>query len=244
MRPSLTNIMIGLAALIAGLFLFLAPGLHVLKISRGQWLVAALLAWGLLHIGRSIFQFFAHSAPGEGQARWHALFWPPGKLERLLRLVGVVVVVALVSLGISQPWAAPTLKPLLALSGHHSSVRSAAFSSDGKRVVTASTDKTARLWDDETGAAIARLRGHEELVWSAAFSPDGKRVVTASDDKTARLWDGETGAAIATLRGHEDPVWSAAFSPDGKRVVTASVDETARLWDVATSAAVAISRGP
>jgi WD40 repeat protein len=63
---------------------------------------------------------------------------------------------------------------------------------DGKRVVTASRDETARLWDAETGRQVALLRGHEGGVLSAAFSPDGKRVVTASHDETARLWDVET----------------------------------------------------
>ena len=58
---------------------------------------------------------------------------------------------------------------------------SAAFSPDGKRIVTASADKTARLWDAATGKPIGEpLKGHERLVYSVAFSPDGKRIVTAS----------------------------------------------------------------
>ena len=118
--------------------------------------------------------------------------------------------------------------------GHDDIVSGAAFSPDGKRIVTASLDKTARVWDAATGQPIGEpLKGHEDLVYSAAFSPDGKRIVTASWDKTARVWD--TGQPIGEpLRGHEGRVYSAAFSPDGKRVVTASLDKTARVWDAAT----------
>jgi WD40 repeat protein len=81
------------------------------------------------------------------------------------------------------------------LAGHASTVASAAFSPDGKRVVTASEDSTARLWAADTGQEIAVLKGHSNAVLSAAFSPDGKRVVTASNDNTARLWAAGGAAA-------------------------------------------------
>jgi WD40 repeat protein len=56
-------------------------------------------------------------------------------------------------------------------------------------IVTASEDKTARLWATESGGLLATLQGHDGFVTSAQFSPDGKRVVTPSRDKTARLWE-------------------------------------------------------
>ena len=82
--------------------------------------------------------------------------------------------------------------------GHEAWV-SAQFSPDGKTVVTASGDKTARLWDAASGQELQVLRGHEDSVNSAQFSPDGKTVVTASEDKTARLWDVASGREAAGL---------------------------------------------
>jgi WD40 repeat protein len=63
------------------------------------------------------------------------------------------------------------------------------FSPDGSRIVTASGDQTARVWDAATGKEMAVLRGHEGFVRAAAFSPDGSSVVTASRDQTARISD-------------------------------------------------------
>jgi hypothetical protein len=122
--------------------------------------------------------------------------------------------------------------PMATLQGHEDWVSSAQFSPDGKRIVTASWDKTARLWETESGKLLATLQGHEGWVYNAQFSPDGKRIVTASLDKTARLWETESGKLLATLQGHENWVSSAQFSPDGKRIVTASSDKTARLWTI------------
>jgi WD40 repeat protein len=90
-------------------------------------------------------------------------------------------------------------------------VFSATFSPDSLRVVTASSDGTARLWNATTGAQLAVFSGHSDFVWSAVFSPDGRRVATASSDDTARLWDAATGAQLAVLSGHTDFVWSAAW---------------------------------
>jgi WD domain, G-beta repeat len=119
--------------------------------------------------------------------------------------------------------------------GHSDQVWRAAFSPDGKRIVTAFANM-ARVWDAATGRPIGEpLRGHSSVVWNAAYSADGKRIVTASGDKTARIWDAETGQPVGEpLRGHDGGVRRAAFSSDGKRIATASEDGTARLWNAAT----------
>ena len=74
---------------------------------------------------------------------------------------------------------------------HEAEVKAAEFSPDGRWVVTASKDYTARLWDAAAGKPFGEPMKHEGVVKSAQFSSDGKRVVTTSEDNTARLCDVE-----------------------------------------------------
>jgi WD40 repeat protein len=129
------------------------------------------------------------------------------------------------------------------LKGHTDAAWSAAFSPDGKLLVTGGDDDVARVWNVASGSRVLTLAGHTDSVWSTAFSPDGKLVVTAGADGTARLWDVAHGQLRRTLRGHEGAVSSAAFSPDGRLLVTAGADGTVRLWNVATGRALHVLRG-
>jgi WD40 repeat protein len=89
------------------------------------------------------------------------------------------------------------------LSGHASNVVNASFSAYGKRVVTASRDNTARLWD-LSGAVpeTVELDGHTGPVNTAAFSADGKRVVTASYDGNAIIHAVPTDDELVVLATH------------------------------------------
>jgi WD40 repeat protein/serine/threonine protein kinase len=123
---------------------------------------------------------------------------------------------------------------------HEQEVEHAAFSPDGRHVVTTSWDRTARVWDAVTGEAVTGPLRHDHVVWKAAFSPDGRRIVTASHDRTARVWDAPSGQAVGLPMRHEGPVEDVSFSSDGRRVVTASTDATARVWDALTGEAVTL----
>jgi WD40 repeat protein len=109
-------------------------------------------------------------------------------------------------------------------------IYSAVVSPDGKRIVTASGDKTARIVSFDGLEPITTLRGHEDYIWSAEWSPDGTRIVTASGDKTARIFRADGAGEPIVLRGHSAALCAANWSPDGSRVVTASDDKTARVY--------------
>ena len=108
--------------------------------------------------------------------------------------------------------------------GHTGPVRAVAVTPDGRCAVSASDDRTLRLWDLGTGQTIRTLEGHTDLVKAVAVTPDGRRAVSASDDHTLRVWDLESGQTLRTLQGHTDSVNAVAVTSDGRRAVSASAD--------------------
>jgi WD40 repeat protein/serine/threonine protein kinase len=122
---------------------------------------------------------------------------------------------------------------------HDSWVMAAQFSPDGKRILTASLDGTARVWDAQTGQAVGGLLKHDREVSYAEFSPDGKRIVTGCYDGAARIWDAQTGHRLIEFKHGVGGVM-AEFSYDGKRILTRCfTDATVRVWDAETGAPLA-----
>jgi CHAT domain/WD domain, G-beta repeat len=121
---------------------------------------------------------------------------------------------------------------------HIEKVTAVVFSPDGRRLVTASDNVTARVWDVTKGQQVARFT-HSDQVYGVAFSPDGRRLATASEDNTARVWDATSGQQLAMVT-HSDRVRGVAFSPDGRRLATASEDNTARVWDATSGQQLAM----
>jgi WD40 repeat protein/serine/threonine protein kinase len=128
--------------------------------------------------------------------------------------------------------AAPTADvPMRILGEHDAEVTAIAFSPDRTRLVSASKDGTAKVWDLAAGRERCTFAGHGEAVNDVACHPDGLRAATAGDDGTVRLWDLATGREALSLRGHVGPVAGVRFTPDGERVVSVGSDGSVRLWD-------------
>jgi WD40 repeat protein len=151
-----------------------------------------------------------------------------------------------VEAGEAWVWKTSTGEKVASLTGHTGVITSVEFSPDGKYILTASSDSTARVWDwksEQMNSHPAILSGHTDGLRGARFSPDGQYVLTFSQDNTARLWKPETGRFIAessqistnvpflsVLRGHTADINSATFSPDGELILTVASDQTARVW--------------
>ena len=135
---------------------------------------------------------------------------------------------------IARVWDIERPATAIEIKGHSEAITAVAVMSDG-RVVTGSSDKTARISDPAATSheEAVSLRGHQSTVM-AVTALDDSRVVTGSLDKTARVWDVRTGREIAPLKGHQAAVTAVAVTPDRTAIITGSRDGTVRIWDAET----------
>lgn len=124
------------------------------------------------------------------------------------------------------------------LSGHTGPLVAAEFSPNGKRVLTASSDGTARVWNADGDGVPVVFSGHDRAILSATWSPDGTRILTTSTDGTARLWaaDGETSPIEIAINA--GPIWTGAFSPGGNHIALGVQDGSVRIAKIDGQATV------
>jgi WD40 repeat protein len=129
------------------------------------------------------------------------------------------------------------------LVGHTLRVTACAVIADRRRVISASDDRTLKIWDLDSGQVLATLEGHVKGVSACAVTSDGRRGVSASRDRALKVWDLENGNVLATLTAHDARVNGCAFTPNGRHVISASADRTLKIWDLESGRVLATLEG-
>lgn len=117
---------------------------------------------------------------------------------------------------------------------HDGVILQLAFAANERFIVSASNDKTLRIWSYYTGELKRTLIGHEEAVNTCAISPDSQIIASGSDDKTIKLWRFDHSYAYQTFIGDKVAVNSLAFSNDGQYLISGGRDKTIKIWDIKT----------
>eukprot|EP00658_Telonema_sp_P-2_P065655 TRINITY_DN54853_c0_g1_i1.p1 TRINITY_DN54853_c0_g1~~TRINITY_DN54853_c0_g1_i1.p1 ORF type:complete len:603 (-),score=137.22 TRINITY_DN54853_c0_g1_i1:140-1948(-) len=127
--------------------------------------------------------------------------------------------------------------------GHSGPVYASHFSPDSRFLLTASEDKTARMWSTETNSCLVAYKGHNYPVWDVKFAPLGVYFATGSHDRTARIWSSDHIHPLRILAGHLSDVDCVAWHPNCNYLATGSSDKTLRLWDIQTGQCVRLFTG-
>ncbi|KAG2758228.1 WD40 repeat-like protein [Suillus brevipes Sb2] len=127
-------------------------------------------------------------------------------------------------------WDAKTGKLIKTLK-HDTIVSSLAWTSDGKKLITASYGPI-RIFDTATWGLIAALEGHKLWVNAITLSPNNRLLASASDDNTACIWNLDSNLPVRPPLQHKGWVYNAAFSANGRVLVTGCDDTKAYAWDI------------
>ena len=123
----------------------------------------------------------------------------------------------------------PLGRPLTTYRKHSAAVLSVAWSPDGKKIASASADKTVQIWNATSKNPTLVYRNHARSVSAVAWSPDGLRLVSGSWDTTVQVWDARTGRKLFTYRGFSREVSAVAWSPGGEYIACGSWDKTVQV---------------
>jgi hypothetical protein len=154
--------------------------------------------------------------------------------EKLYKeLVAIIApdVIKRVAMNLIKPSLMQYLSHPRTLSGHAGKIYSIAWSPDGTKLASGSTDDTINIWNMQNYTFEQDIEGHTGTVTALAWSPDGTKLTSGSKDDTIKIWDGQNYALITTLQDHTKPVNSIAWNSSGTKFISGSGDHTIKVWD-------------
>ena len=128
---------------------------------------------------------------------------------------------------------------LQTMSGHTGSVYGVKISPNGSYVVSASKDKTIKIWDAANGSLVRTLTGHTADVKCVDISDDGTKIVSGGADSLIKIWDFNSGAQLKSFKNTGSGiVYAVDFSPNGKYIAAGTANGDVQLWDLTFNTSV------
>jgi len=127
--------------------------------------------------------------------------------------------------------------------GHERRVNSIDISSDGKYVISSSSDMTLKLWDLKSGKFLRTFMGCKKAIKAVTISPDGKYIISGDNDMKLKRWDLNSKICLHTFEGHEGMIKDVDISPDGHYAISGSDDNTLKLWDLQSCKCIQTFKG-
>lgn len=125
-----------------------------------------------------------------------------------------------------------TWTPKWTVKAHDKDINAALVTPNDRHLISASQDKTCKIWKLEDGSHQTTLTGHKRGIWAVALSPVEQVVATASADRTLKLWSLTSGSCLKTFEGHANSVLKVAFIKEGRQLLSADSDGLLKVWDI------------
>ncbi len=121
---------------------------------------------------------------------------------------------------------------VISLQGHTKQVNSVAFSSDGKFLVSGSSDQTVRVWDPSSGQLLNTIEAGEKDILSVCYSPDGKYIASGGADNLVKVWSAQSGNKVWEFPEYKAQINAVTFSPDARYVAAGGGADNIVIWDL------------